>query len=180
MTIPLIVLAVLSAVGGFLNLPEVLGGNAGLAKFLEPVFAGAAAVRAEGHLSHSTEYILMGVSAVAALLMAVYAYRSYVSKGNVPVGDHESRTGLAKLSYHKFYVDEIYDRIITKPLNQLSVFFFSIFDKKIIDGFVNYLGKGASQAGSLLRLLQQGNVGYYIFYMVIGIIAILAYGLFTI
>jgi len=180
MTIPLIILAVLSAVGGCLNLPEVVGGNLGLAKFLEPVFASAVGLSDGTHLSHATEYILMGVSALAAIIMAVYAYMVYVSKETVPVGDHEGRSVLARISYHKFYVDEIYDRIVTQPLNNLSVIFFRVFDGKIIDGFVNYIGNGASKAGSLLRLIQQGNVGYYIFYMVIGIIAVLTYGLFII
>ncbi|MEH6305018.1 NADH-quinone oxidoreductase subunit L [Olivibacter sp. CPCC 100613] len=179
MTLPLIVLAVLSFCGGFLNIPEALGGHAGLAGFLQPVFAASAAKNISGHLSHTTEYILMAISSIAALAMAGYAYVAYVKKATLPVADHENRGALERLSYRKFYIDELYDRIVTRPLNGLSSLFYTI-DRKLIDGFVNYLGNGASQAGTLLRLLQQGNVGYYIFYMVIGIIAVLAYGLFII
>lgn len=179
MTVPLIVLAVLSFCGGLLNIPEALGGHTWLAGFLQPVFATSASKTDELHLSHTTEYILMGSAALAALGMALYAYVVYVRRAALPIADYEKRNAFERLSYHKFYIDELYDRIITRPLNVLSDFFYAI-DKKIIDGFVNYLGNGASQAGSLLRLLQQGNVGYYIFYMVIGIIAVLAYGLFII
>jgi len=180
MTVPLIVLAVLSAIGGGLNLPEILGGNTSLANFLTPVFADSMALSEGFHLSHTTEYGLMGISAVAVIIMAIYAYSVYVSKAVVPQADHEARSGLSRLSYHKFYVDEFYDAIVVKPLNRLSGFFFSIFDRKIVDGIVNYIGNGAVRAGGIIRLLQQGNVGYYIFCMVIGIIALLAYGLFIV
>jgi len=180
MTLPLIVLALLSVIGGILNVPQALGGTMGLATFLQPVLADSASKVSAGHLSHATEYILMGASAVAAIGMAIYAYVTYASKGIIPGADHEHRSGLARLSYHKFYIDELYHAIIVKPLNMLSSFFFKIIDKRTIDGFVNALGQGASQSGKLIRLLQQGNVGYYIFFMVIGVIALLAYGLFII
>lgn len=180
MTIPLIVLATLSVIGGLLNIPQALGGSMGLATFLQPVFAASSSKIEADHLSHSTEYILMGASAIAAIGMAIYAYATYVSKGVVPGADHESRSAIARLSYHKFYVDEIYHAVIVKPLNMLSSFFFKVIDKRAIDGLVNGLGEGASQSGKLIRLLQQGNVGYYIFFMVIGVIALLTYGLFII
>lgn len=179
MTLPLIILAILSFGGGFLNIPEALGGHTGLSNFLQPVFAASTSKNTSGHLSHTTEYILMGLSALAALVMAGYAYTKYIKKAALPAADHEDRSVLERLSYHKFYIDEFYDRVVTKPLNGLSSLFYAV-DRKLIDGFVNYIGNGASQAGTLLRLLQQGNVGYYIFYMVIGIIAVLAYGLFII
>lgn len=180
MTIPLIVLATLSVIGGLLNIPQALGGNMGLATFLQPIFAASSSKIEADHLSHSTEYILMGASAIAAIGMAIYAYATYVSKGVVPGADHEGRSAIARLSYRKFYVDEIYHAVIVKPLNMLSSFFFKVIDKRTIDGLVNGLGEGASQSGKLIRLLQQGNVGYYIFFMVIGVIALLAYGLFII
>src|SRR5690606_32086549 len=101
MVIPLIILAVLSAVGGFLNIPAVLGGNAGLSVFLEPIFVHSVAVAKPFHLDHSTEYILMAVSSIGAVVMAIYAYIRYVKKDHVPVGDHEERSTLAKISYHK-------------------------------------------------------------------------------
>src|SRR5690606_37216028 len=78
MKLPLIILAVLSIIGGFLNIPEVLGGSASLASFLNPIFADSIAVAKPFHLDHSTEIVLMTISALAALGMAVFAYFRYV------------------------------------------------------------------------------------------------------
>ena len=125
MTFPLIVLAVLSLIGGLINLPEVIGGNHGLATFLTPVFADSAAITGAFNLDHNTEYILMTVSGIAAIVMAIWAYRKYVTNAVVPEGDMMPKGFLEKLSYNKFYVDEIYDTLIVKPLDSLSVFFLS-------------------------------------------------------
>ncbi|MGV3761241.1 NADH-quinone oxidoreductase subunit L [Parapedobacter sp.] len=176
MTIPLVILAVLSAVGGLLNVPSALGGGHALGDFLSPVFADSAKVTGTFHLEHSTEYALMAVSAVGAIIMAVLAYRQYAAKGVVPGADDAPRGALAKLSYYKFYVDELYDAIVVRPFNALSVFFYRIIDRAGIDGLVNGLGKRVGESGNGIRLLQTGNVGSYIFMMVIAVLALLAYG----
>jgi len=179
MTIPLIVLAVLSIVGGFLNVPAVLGGSASLAGFISPVFADSAAMAAPFHLDHSTEFMLMAISVVAAISMAAFAYFRYVKNTQV-TETNEKRGFLSNLSYHKFYVDEIYDFLIVKPLNSLSVFVYRVIDKNGIDGLVNGLGKGINESGKGIRLLQSGNVGFYIFLMVLGAVALLLYGIYTV
>ena len=179
MTFPLIVLAVLAAVGGLLNIPSALGGSHALSDFLAPVFADSVAKTGEFHLEHSTEYLLMGVSALAALAMAVVAYRQYVTKAAVPASDDTPRGLLARLSYRKFYVDELYDLLVVRPLNALSVFFYRTIDRWGIDGVVNGLGKIVGESGRGIRLLQSGNVGFYIFMMVIAVVALLAYGIFN-
>ncbi|MNE24247.1 NADH:ubiquinone oxidoreductase subunit L [compost metagenome] len=91
------------------------------------------------------------------------------------MADEAKRSALVNLSYNKFYVDEIYDAIIRKPLDAISVFFYKIVDNKIVDGIVNGLGWSTNEASKGLRLLQTGNVGAYIFMMVIGIISLLLY-----
>ncbi|MEC3880753.1 NADH-quinone oxidoreductase subunit L [Parapedobacter sp. 10938] len=179
MTIPLVILAVFAAVGGLLNVPSALGGGHALADFLSPVFADSVAVTGAFHLDHSTEYVLMAVSAVGAIVMAVFAYRKYAVKGIVLESDDAPRGLLARLSYHKFYVDELYDAIVVRPLNALSVFFYRIVDRAGIDGLVNGLGKRVGESGNGIRLLQTGNVGSYIFMMVIAVVALLAYGFFN-
>jgi len=178
MTIPLIVLAILSVVGGFIGVPEVLGGGHWLAHYLAPVFEGSTSRLGELALDHSTEYVLMAVSVGGVLIAIIYAYIKYIKNNHVPISDSESRSALAKLSYHKFYVDEIYDALIQKPLDHISGFFFKVIDKTGIDGVVNGLGKGSLEASKGLRLLQTGNVGFYIFAMVIGVIAVLIYSFF--
>lgn len=176
MTIPLIVLAVLSVVGGLLNVPSALGGGHALANFLAPVFERSVAVKGEFHLDHSTEYLLMGISTVGALAMAFFAYNKYVTKAVVPEPESVKRTGLENASYHKFYIDEIYSFLIVKPLGSISRLFYDVVDRKMIDGIVNGLGQASTSAGRMLRLVQNGNVGFYIFLMVVGAIIILGYG----
>lgn len=171
MTIPLIVLAVLAAVGGLINIPHVFGGNEWLAHWL----TGAGVAQHELTLDHTTEFGLMGISVFAAVIALLYAYTRYVKNAHVPVADEGKRSIFAKISYYKFYLDEIYDTIITKPLDAFSKFFYRIIDKKLIDGLVNGFGWTANEGSKGLRLLQSGNVGFYIFLMVFGIVALLLY-----
>jgi NADH-quinone oxidoreductase subunit L len=171
MTLPLIVLAILAALGGLLNVPAVLGGNEWLAHWL----TGAGIGHHQLGLDHNTEFGLMGVSVLAALLATWLAYTKYVKKVHVPLPDEAQRSVLAKISYHKFYLDEIYDAMLRRPLDAFSRFFYRIIDKKLIDGLVNGFGFTATEGSKGLRLLQSGNVGFYIFMMVFGIIALLLY-----
>ncbi|MDB5090026.1 MAG: NADH-quinone oxidoreductase subunit 12 [Mucilaginibacter sp.] len=175
MTIPLVILAILSIVGGFIGVPETLGGHHWLEHFLAPVFEKSTALLVVPELSKSTEITLMCISVGGALLAILYAYIKYIKNAHVPVKDTEERPALVDISYHKFYIDELYDAIIRKPLDALSVFFYKVVDRLGIDGFVNGLGKGSIEASKGLRLLQTGNVGFYIFMMVVGIISILMY-----
>jgi len=178
MTIPLIVLAILSIVGGLIGVPEVLGGHHELAHYLSPVFKASTAALPMHELSSNTEWILMGISVTVALVALVYAYIKYVQNGRVPAADTEERPALTSLSYHKFYVDELYDFLFRKPLDFLSIFFYKVVDKMGIDGLVNGIGKGTIETSKGLRLLQTGNVGFYIFVMVLGIIGVLLYTVF--
>jgi len=175
MTIPLIVLAILSTVGGFIGLPESLGGRHWLAEFLAPVFKRSAALAANVAEVPQTEWMLMGVSVLGVVVALLYAHSRYIKKAHVPVSDEEERPALVEISYHKFYFDELYDFAIRKPLDGLSVFFYKVIDVMGIDGIVNSLGQGPVDASKGFRLLQTGNVGFYIFMMVVGIISILMY-----
>ena len=181
MTIPLIVLAVLSVLGGIINLPEVLHGGTWLADFLSPVFAQTNTVVEPFHLSHSTEYVLMGASALGAIVMAFFAYNKYVKKSEIPEADGKSeQSGLYGLSYHKLYIDQIYDTLFVRPLNGLSKFLHTYVERLGIDRLVNGIGDLFVSSGKGIRQLQSGNVGFYIFMMVVGVIAFMLYGLFTI
>jgi NADH-quinone oxidoreductase subunit L len=176
MTLPLIVLAVLSIVGGWIGIPEVLGGHHVLGHFLAPVLKSRFVTNKEA-LSASMEMTLMAVSVGGAVLALIYAWIKYIKNSHVPVRDGEERGLFATLSYHKFYMDEVYDLIIRKPLDAASEFLYKVVDKLGIDGLVNGVGNAPVQASKGLRLLQTGNVGFYIFMMVVGIIAVLAYSL---
>jgi NADH-quinone oxidoreductase subunit L len=163
MTLPLIILAVLSIVGGFVGIPDmfVKGGDR-IGEFLSPVIAPH-----EGHaVSGSTETMLMGLSSVLMVVMIIAAwviYKNYKRK---------EATGLAKVLENKWYVDELYDTIIVKPLHWLGGVFKNIFDKEIIDGLVNGAGKAVNYGSRQLRLLQSGQVGSYVLLMVICMVII--------
>jgi NADH-quinone oxidoreductase subunit L len=180
MTIPLIILAVLSALGGLIGIPAVLGGGHWLESFLAPVFLVSASKTSVMTLDHTTEYVLMALSVTAALLSMLYAYVRYVKQAHIPADDRTDRGLLARLSYNKFYIDEVYNSLITRPLDALSGFFYKVVDKAGIDGIVNGFGKGAVEASKSFRLLQTGMVGFYIFMMVAGILALLFYSMYKI
>lgn len=175
MTLPLIVLAVLAVAGGLLNVPEALHGGAWLADFLSPVFADTNAVATPFYMEHSTEYLLMGASAIAAIVMAVVAYNKYVKKEDIPAEDGAEQGALYHLSYNRLYIDELYDAMVVRPLDKLSVWF-AWLDKVVIDGVVNGVGSLFAYSGQGIRQWQSGYVGFYIFMMVLGVAAIMLYG----
>jgi NADH-quinone oxidoreductase subunit L len=180
MLIPLFILAVLSALGGFIGLPEGIGPH-GLRTFLDPVFAGSLSLSEKHpHQSLSTEYLLMGISVMFALLMVALAWRKYISKQFVPVSEEGERFGFFKFIYNKFYIDEIYQYLVIKPILWLSDKFHSVLEMRIIDPAIEAVGKGTIIAGRKLRLLQTGNVGFYLFAMVFGIILVLIFNVFSI
>ena len=174
-TIPLIILAVLAAFGGLLGIPGSNGGHHWLQHYLAPVFAASEKITPTTEMAPGTEWLLMAISTGAAILAIIYAYIKYNKNARVPVADTEERSFWANLSYHKFYVDELYDAVIRKPLDALSGFLYKVVDRWGIDGVVDGIGKAPVEASKGLRLLQTGNVGFYIFMMVAGIIAILVY-----
>ncbi len=178
MTIPLIVLAILSAAGGLLNIPHVLGGGESLAHFMAPLFELSKQANPElfeGHLEHSTEYILMGVSVGAAVLSIFFAYNLFMSKKMVPAADKDV-TGIPKLLQNKYYVDEFYDAVFVNPMRKLSDVLYS-FGEFLIDLVVNGTGRLVQFLSGRMRLLQTGETGFYVFAMVLGILVILAWNL---
>jgi NADH-quinone oxidoreductase subunit L len=177
MTIPLIVLAILSIAGGFMGVPELLSGNNWIEGFLSPVFAQSheLTANAEHHLSHTTEFALMGTIIAFTLVMIGLAYNRYVSKAHVPAAEGAELSTIHKTIYHKYYVDEIYDAIIVKPLYWLSKLFDIVIEKSGIDRMINLIGESLNDWSNIFRRLQNGHVGYYIFVMVLGVILIVAF-----
>lgn len=159
MTIPLIVLAILAFVGGFVNVPEIFKGGEKLTRFLSPVIPNA-----EVNVSHGTEWLLMGLAtviAVGGILIAWNRYKTY---------KEEQPTAFGKLLQNKWYVDELYDSIIVKPLNALGSFANTALEKSGIDALVNGVGRAVNYGSRQLRWLQSGQVGSYILLMVISMV----------
>lgn len=172
-TIPLCVLAVLAVIGGFVGIPEVfMHGGHKLEAFLEPIFEETNKyVAGHGHtehLSHSTEYLLMGISVGGALVALLYAWNKFSKYEKTDAEE----TGFGKILANKWYVDELYDAIIVKPRNAFAGFLNNIVEKKGVDGLVNGVGKAVNYGSRQIRLLQNGQVGTYVLLMVVGILVL--------
>ncbi len=174
MTIPLVILAIASAIAGFINVPSALGGKAWLDGFLDRLIVkkpGAA-----HHLEHSTEYALMGLSVVIVLIMIFLAYRKYKLNNHIPIKD-DAVKGLPLLLANKYYLDEIYNNGFVKPLLDFSLFCKKFVEEKVIDGAVNGVGKTVAFAGNISRQMQTGHLGFYLLAMVISIVVFLVVGI---
>jgi NADH-quinone oxidoreductase subunit L len=171
-TIPLVILAILAVVAGFLGIPEVFAKNSNwLGHFLSPVFAGGESTTME--LPASTEWMLMGVSTVLALVMVLYALSRFSKKPELA-----EPVGFGKWMADKFYVDEIYNALIVKPINALGDFFNRVVERSVIDGLVNGTGRLVQYGSRQLRYLQSGQVGGYVLLMVLGMVILFVVQLF--
>ena len=167
MTLPLIILAVFSVGGGLINLPHFAGGNEFLAHWLAPLLPEAGEAGEVNFLS-----LEGGAPLLAAFLPAFLAIYVFGMQKSVPSEDTEI-SGIQKVIYHKFYIDELYDMLFVKPIAFLSNFFFQVIDFLVIDLFVEGLGRFVKYASSEFRRAQTGNVGIYLFCMVAAIVVIL-------
>jgi NADH-quinone oxidoreductase subunit L len=171
MTVPLMILGGLSVIGGWIGIPKLLSGGAipnFLHDFLEPAVSKYGHVEV-GHYSHSTEYSLMGLSVLIAVI-GWFLARSMFRELKKDLPDPAKYTGIQKLLWNKYWVDDLYDTIIVRPLKYLSTnIFLNISDKKIIDGAADGSASGWQKASSLFAKLQTGNIQAYGFYMIVGI-----------
>jgi len=167
MIIPLIVLAILSVIGGWVGIPELFAKDAhSLAHFLAPIFAASTAISEHPHLPASQEWMyLLGSTALIAfvIIYAVNSYKKYQA-------NTEESTGLGIVLENKWYVDELYDTIIINPLDAVAGFFKNFVEKFVIDGAVNGVGRLVGYGSRQLRLLQSGQVGNYLIMMVLAIV----------
>ncbi len=165
-TFPLIILAILAAIGGLISLP----GNSWLNHYLTPILP---KLGEEHHVLGQTDYILMGIATIGALVGIFIAYTKYIKQNQVPSQDSEI-TGFANVLYNKYYIDEGYNAIFVKPINAVSRLFRNHVEPAL-SGLVFGLGTGANYFGKQGKKLQNGNIGLYLFAFVIGVSAILIY-----
>jgi NADH-quinone oxidoreductase subunit L len=169
MTVPLAILAGLSLAGGFLNTPHFF--HLGNEQWLAHWFSWVIPIQ-EVHLEPATEWTLMLVTTALAVVIIILSYFIYGKKSNLPVADSE-QTGLIRVIANKFYVDEIYDFLIVRPIEKMSKFFHYYVDLQGIDGIVNGVGTGVQKLGTQFRKLQNGNIEYYLIGMVAGAVLLL-------
>lgn len=196
MTIPLIVLAILSLIGGYIGMPEAFGVHNVFAQFLEPVFASNFKLP-EG--SVSLEWKLMGISVLAALLGIGMGYYFYAINTKLPVQLAERFKTTYTWLLNKYYVDEFYLKYVVGSIMKLkdilSKFDLGIidgavngaaklgrklsefegsFDRIVVDGAVNAVGDGIVMAGGILRKMQTGLVQNYFIVAIIGLAILLS------
>lgn len=160
MTFPLIILALLSVIGGFVGVPEVfLHGGERLAAFLSPVVPTAA-----HHIEHSTELLLMGLTTLVSLVAIALAWRRY------KVYKEEQPGAFGKLLENKWYVDELYNSLFVKPVHKLGAVSNKYLERSGIDALVNGVGRLVNYGGRQLRWLQSGQVGSYVLLMVVSML----------
>ena len=177
MLVPLVILAFLSIAGGWIGLPEGLGKNL-IDKYFEPVFSKALSLgEPASHQSLSTVYTGMLIVLVLITASILTARYFFVNRSKIPPEDGIKEGVLERIIRKRFYLDEIYNMLFTKPLGILSKSLHS-FDRLVIDGFVEWVGRVVIFAGDKIRLIQTGNVGFYLFAMVISILAVLFFTIF--
>jgi len=163
MTLPLLVLALLSIAAGYVGIPQ----------FLTPVFG-------EGEAHHgSASLVIMAAATVLGLVGIAVAYVFYVRSPGIADRLAAQWRTLYDLSFHKWYVDEIYDRVIVRPTFQLADRMWANIDVGIIDGAVNGVARAIAWWGWFMRLFQSGQTQHYALGMTLGAVLILtAYLLF--
>jgi len=171
MTYPLIILAFLSVFGGFLNIPSLLGGGSHFEVFLE---SAVASVKTEA-ISHQTEILLIVSSLILIGGVIWLANQTFVKKALVPKSDGEPLSLVAQVITNKFYIDEFYTSLIEKPYRNLSVFFFKTIETNILNPIIDGIGNAILQLGDWVRKIQQGNMSFYFFYMIAGILLFLIF-----
>jgi NADH-quinone oxidoreductase subunit L len=170
MTVPLIMLAVLSVIGGFIGIPHIIGPNF-VEHFLEPVFTSALALVPEHHMVASTEIVLITVSVIVAVIAILLSLKMFKSGEKL----YAFSGGFYNMLKEKYKVDEIYDAIFVTPLRKGSDLLYSFFDVKIVDGAVNGTAKFFNSLAIDWRKIQTGVIQDYAIFSIAGILAILLY-----
>ncbi len=180
MTVPLIVLAVLSIVGGYMGVPEFMGKIVGIhdSNIFERFLASSIFAEQKVNLEHHAlgHWELVSFSIIAAFLGIGLAFYIYIIRPSVPetVAKSSAISPLYRGSYGKWFVDEIYDTAFIKSFVSLSKLA-ALFDVKFIDGAVNVVGNVVRGAGAFLRTAQTGLLRFYAALMAVGAAAILIY-----
>jgi NADH-quinone oxidoreductase subunit L len=173
MTVPLIILAVLSTIGGWVGLPAgFLWGDA-IGAYLAPSLAVVHGAE-HHHPDGATLGFLIGTATAMALAGIAVAYLFYGKPSEAPNALAARARGVYQVLWNKYYVDELYNALFIRPYVALSDFFWQVIDSQVIDGAVNGLGELVGWIGGRLRRLQTGNVQAYALAMLIGAICVIA------
>ncbi|NTV45577.1 MAG: NADH-quinone oxidoreductase subunit L [Chlorobiales bacterium] len=173
MTVPLWILAVLSLAGGLIGLPSVLQEN----NWIDGWLSSSVAVT-EFHLSHTTEWALIIASSLVSVISLYISYLIYTRNLEFATTFRSSLSGLYNLLFNKYYIDELYEKAVVKPIRLISEQGFFWFDKSVIDGAVNGVGSAFMSLGQAFKGLQSGQAQNYALAIALGLVIIISYVVF--
>ncbi len=178
-TIPLMVLGFLAVVGGYVGVPAVLGGSNRFEHFLAPVFEHSQHLyELEAHGSHATEYMMMAISVIIAVVGIFIAWNMYIKNTTLPGKITARFAGAYKVVFNKWYIDELYDFVFVNPCKNIGTFLWRGIDVRIVDGIVNGCAYVIKGIGAGLRYTQSGYLYNYAMAMVVGVVVIVGYYIF--
>ena len=175
MLIPMTVLAILSIIAGFLNVPALFSETHLFQTYLAPVFEQSSLLNASHQPSMENvteEWLILVLPLVIIAGLIVFSYIRFVN--SKPMMAYK---GINKIMADKFYLDELYNFVIVRPMSSISNFMREVLDQKIINEFVNGVGNSTLMVSKYLRLIQTGNAGFYLLVMVFSIIALLFFNI---
>ncbi len=178
-TIPLMVLGFLALVGGYVGVPAILGGSNHFEHFLAPVFEHSQHLHhIEAHGAHATEYLLMAISVIIAVVGIFIAWYMYIKNTSLPAKITEKFSCAYKVVFNKWYIDELYDFVFVNPCKQIGLFLWRGIDVRVVDGIVNGCAYVIKGIGAGLRYTQSGYLYNYAMAMVVGVVLIVGYYIF--
>lgn len=170
MTVPLAILAVGAVGAGWIGIPQALGGGNWIAHFFEPVLG-----HPHVHGTHAEEYMVMGISILAAALGIGTASYFYVMSPDMPKRLTERYKQIHTVLWNKYFVDELYDAIIVRPTKWVaSTILVGFTDAKIIEGIVNGVPSLIQSFGMKLRKLQTGYLQHYGIVLIFGLFVLIS------
>jgi len=180
MVVPLVILAVLCVVGGWVGVPKAMGGSNHFEHFLDPVFQSTGeaipAEAASGHGEASTELMFSAISVAAATIGFLGAWFLYFKRTDLPDKMAASAGGLYRLIRDKYRIDELYGAVFVQPIIALSTnVFWKGIDRDLIDGAVDGAAAGAQETSDKMRHMQSGNIRSYAGWVAVGAAAVIAF-----
>lgn len=172
MTVPLWILAALSLGAGFLGLPAVVTEHSWIHGWLESSVMQAEAAH---HLSHETEWILLGIGSLVAVLGLGFGYFVYAMRIEIAASAKRSLAFLYTTLLDKYYIDELYELLFVRPVQWLSDKVLFRFDTSVVDGTVNGIGDIFMSLGNGLRKWQSGVAQNYAVAITFGLILVIAF-----
>ncbi|NOY68056.1 MAG: NADH-quinone oxidoreductase subunit L [Deltaproteobacteria bacterium] len=195
MTIPLMILAILSIVGGWIGIPKSLGGHNLIERYFEPVMgigpgkliSGAAshetiahvAETAGEHASFGIQYMLMAATTLIVFAGILTAWMMYMKKREIPENLAQKHSTPYRLLLNKWFIDEIYEAFVIKPLHSFAMFLWKGIDVLVIDGIVNGTARFFMGCGRMVKTIQTGYVQQYAVSFLFGVMVLIGYYIYA-